>query len=62
MLKDGEVSEFDTPLSLLKNTCSEFFQMVEKTGKDNARKLFQMATEAHTSKEHSSDIAFVTSV
>ena len=30
MLKDGEVSEFDTPLSLLQNTRSEFNQMVEK--------------------------------
>ena len=46
-MKDGQVGEFDTPLALLKNKHSQFAQMVEKTGDDNAHRLYQMAFEAN---------------
>ena len=61
-MKDGQVEEFDTPLALLKNKRSQFSQMVEKTGVDNAHRLYQMALEANKKTDNDSGFMFVSAV
>lgn len=62
-MKDGQVKELDTPLKLLHNRHSEFSQMVDKTGADNACRLYQMAAnEADKRTDDESTILLVSSV
>ena len=49
-MNKGEVSEFDSPYTLLQNPRSQFRKMVEQTGPSASKKLYLMATEAHQSR------------
>ena len=46
VMKEGQVSEFDSPLNLLHNKNSDFSHMVAKTGTEASHKLYQMAAKA----------------
>lgn len=50
-MKDGQVIEFDSPIALLHKSDSLFTQMVEKTGPEASRRLYQMANEADRKKK-----------
>lgn len=62
-MKDGQVEEFDSPLELLKKKQSEFSQMVNKTGADNAHRLYQMAADkADKRRDDESAVLLVSAV
>ena len=46
-MSQGQLREFDSPYNLLQNKSSLLHNMVEKTGPDSSRQLFQMALDAH---------------
>ena len=48
VIRDGQIAEFDSPLTLLGKRDSELSRMVEETGSENASELHVMATEAHS--------------
>ena len=45
-MEDGQVIEFDSPLALLHKPESYFTKMVDNTGPEASRRLYQMAREA----------------
>ena len=57
-MSDGQAVEFDTPLSLLQNKKSVFSSLVEKTGSEASRRLYQMAVEADKAARSKETLAF----
>ena len=62
MVRDGQIAEFDAPLTLLGKRDSELSRMVEETGGENASKLYVMAAEAHKDIDPYPNTLFVSSV
>ncbi len=49
-MSNSRVKEYASPYSLLQNSNSQLYKMVEKTGPEASQKLHQMALEARSRK------------
>ena len=49
-MSDGNVAEFDTPANLLRKQ-GVFYDLVQKTGEENAKKLMQAALLAEQQRK-----------
>lgn len=51
-MSKGQLKEYDSPYHLLQNSQSLLYNMVKKTGPNAAKKLQQMALDAHLVRHH----------